>query len=205
MANGKVTTGFSYPFVALYSASGTTVTYTSGQALARGVDVTLSPESSSDNIFYADNRQAENAGNKITGYSLSLTVDGLHQAAEKLILGLPNADGSGWTAIGGDSQEVPYCGVGWLTRYMEDGVTSFVAYLCSKVKFNAIEKAASTQEDEIDWQTQSLEAAGFKSDSSEGEFYKMSEEFKVGATYTTEAAAEAAALAALKTALGVTP
>lgn len=202
MANGKVRTGFSYPWVALYSEAGGTVTYSSAQALARGVDVTMSPESASDNIFYADNREAENAGGKITGYTLSLTVDGLKEAAERLITGLPAASG-GWTDVGGSSQSVPYCGVGWLTRYMEDGVTSFVAYLCSKVKFNAIEKAAATQEDAISWQTQALEAAGFKSDSTEGEFYKMSEEFKVGATYTTESAAEAAALAALKTALGV--
>ena len=203
MANGKVTTGFSYPFVALYSASGTTVTYTSGQALARGVDVTLSPESSSDNIFYADNRQAENAGNKITGYSLSLTVDGLHQAAEKLILGLPNADGSGWVAIGGDSQEVPYCGVGWLTRYMEDGVTSFVPTVCSKVRFSNPERAAATQEDDISWQTMSLEATGYRSDSAEHEFYFVGAPVSVGTTYTDEEAAEAQALTVLKAKLGI--
>lgn len=204
MANGKVRTGFSYPWVAIYTAVGTTVTYSSAQALARGVDVTLSPDSASDNIFYADNREAENAGGKITGYTLSLTVDGLKEGAERLITGLP-AQSGGWTDVGGSDQSVPYCGVGYLTRYMEDGVASFVAIVCSKVKFNAIEKAAATQEAEIDFQTQSLEATGFKSDSANAEFYKMSEEFAVGATYTTEAAAEAAALAAMKTLLGVTP
>lgn len=202
MANGKVTTGFSYPYVALYSASGTTITYTSGQALARGVDVTLSPESSSDNIFYADNRQAENAGGKITGYTLSLTVDGLKEDAERLITGLPEAVG-GWTAVGGDSQEVPYCGVGWVTRFMEDGVASFVPTVCSKVRFSAIEKAAATQEDDIDWQTQSLEAVGYRSDSAEHEFYQLGSEFAVGATYADEEAAEAAAVDALKTKLGI--
>lgn len=202
MANGKVRTGFSYPWVAIYSASGTTVSYSDAMALARGVDVTMSPDSASDNIFYADNREAENAGGKITGYTLSLTVDGLKEDAERLITGLPAAS-NGWTAVGGTSQNVPYCGVGWLARYMEDGVASFVAYVCSKVKFNAIEKGAETQEDAISWQTQSLEAAGFKSDSAEAEFYQMSTEFKVGTTYTTEAAAEAAALAAMKSLLGV--
>ena len=203
MANGKVRTGFSYPWVALYANSGTTVTYSNAQALARGVDVTLSPDSASDNIFYADNREAENAGGKITGFTLSLTVDGLKEAAERLITGLPAASG-GWTAIGGSSQSVPYCGVGWLVRYMEEGVVSFNAILCSKVKFNAIEKAAATQEDAISFQTQSLEATGFKSDSAEQEFYLQSEDFVVdGVTYATEAAAEAAALAALKTKLGV--
>ena len=50
-AAGKVCTGFSLPYVALYNNG----TYTSGQKLARGVDVTVSPESSDDNKFYADN------------------------------------------------------------------------------------------------------------------------------------------------------
>lgn len=202
MANGKVTTGFSYPFVAKYSASGTTVTYSSGQALARGVDVTLSPESSSDNIFYADNREAENAGSKITGYTLTLTVDGLHEGAERLITGLPAAVND-WTAVGGDSQEVPYLGVGWITRYMEDGVTSFVPTVCSKVRFSAIEKAAATQEEDIDWQTQSLEARGFRSDSAEHEFYQFGNSYTVSTTYVDEEAAEAAALTALKAKLGI--
>ena len=38
-ANGRVITGFSQPYVALYSESGGTVTYASGQILARGVSV----------------------------------------------------------------------------------------------------------------------------------------------------------------------
>ena len=203
MANGKVRTGFSFPWVALYANAGTTVTYSSAQALARGVDVTLSPDSASDNIFYADNREAENAGGKITTCTVSLTVDGLKEAAERLITGLPAAVGD-WTAIGGSSQSVPYVGIGWLTRYMEDGVASFVATVVSKCKFSAIEKAAGTQEAEIDFQTQSLEATAFRSDSAEQEFYFQSKEFKVdGVTYATESDAEDAALAALKTKLGV--
>lgn len=55
MANGKVATGFSFPYVAKYEATGNVVTYTDAMPLARGVDVTLSPESSDENIFYADN------------------------------------------------------------------------------------------------------------------------------------------------------
>ena len=202
MANGKVCTGFSYPWVALYANNGTTVSYSNAQPLARGVDVTLSPDSESDNKFYADNRVAEDAGGKITSCTLSLTVDGLKAAAERLITGLP-AEVDGWTAIGGTSQVVPYVGVGWLARYMEEGVASYVAILCSKVKFNAIEKSAATQEDAIDFQTQSLEGTIVRSDSAEQEFYFQSKDYAVGTTYATEAAAEAAALEELKSKLGV--
>ncbi len=94
-AAGKVCPGFSKPYVALYSASGTTLTYTSGQKLARGVDVSIEPESSDDNKFYADNVEAETDAGTFSGGTLSLTVDGLLQAAESLIMGLPAADSDG--------------------------------------------------------------------------------------------------------------
>lgn len=62
MAAGKVTTGFSLPYVAKYAASGTTVTYSSGQKLARGVNVSITPTTNNtENNFYADNALAESA------------------------------------------------------------------------------------------------------------------------------------------------
>ena len=69
-AAGRVRTGFSLPYVAVCSGD----TYTSGQKLARGVDVTVSPESSDDNKFYADNHEAENDSGRLTGGTLSLTI-----------------------------------------------------------------------------------------------------------------------------------
>lgn len=99
-AAGKVCTGFSKPYVALYSHDGTTITYTSGRVLARGVDVSIEPETSDDNAFYADNVQAENDAGTFTGGTLNLTVDGLLQEAEKLIMGLPTPDAKGWMSYG---------------------------------------------------------------------------------------------------------
>ena len=62
MANGRVITGYSDPWVATYAASGTTVTYSGAQALGRGVSVAINPDTATDNKFYADNVEAENAG-----------------------------------------------------------------------------------------------------------------------------------------------
>ena len=70
-AAGRVTTGFSLPYVALYAASGGSITYSSGAKLARGVDVTISPESSDDNKFYADNQVAEEDSGRFTGGTIS--------------------------------------------------------------------------------------------------------------------------------------
>lgn len=180
-ANGKVATGFSFPYVAKYSASGTTVTYSSGMPLARGVDVTLSPESADDNVFYADNRNAESAAGEFTGGTVSLTVDGLLSTAARLIYGLPEAV-DGWTAYG-DNMEVPYVGIGYITRYMSDGVTTYVPTVICKARFALPEREAATQEDEIDWQTQSLEATLFRGDDANHNWL-----FE-GTDYSTETAA----------------
>ena len=67
MAAGKVCTGFSMPYVAKYSATGGTVTYSEAMRLARGVSVEVAPEVGDDNKFYADNIAAETATGTFTG------------------------------------------------------------------------------------------------------------------------------------------
>lgn len=191
MAAGKVCTGFSKPYVALYSAAGGTITYASGQKLARGVNVTITPESGDDNKFHADNILAESANTTFTGGDLALTVDGLLAAAEKLIMGLPTASG-GWMVYD-DDQAVPYVGVGFIARYQSDGVVSYTPIVLAKCMFNQISTSAATQEENVDFQTQDLSAKIFRSDDT-----KHSWKF-VGDDEDTEAAAEAA----LKTKLGI--
>lgn len=191
MANGKVCTGFSMPFVALYSNSGTTVTYSSGMDLARGVEVSLSPESSDDNIFYANNAAAESAPGTFTGGEVTLTVDGLKTAAEKLILGLPDATGD-WIDFG-DDQVIPYVGIGFVVRYQEDGVTSYTGIVLRKCRFQMPETSAATQEDEIDWQTQELTANIFRDDTAKHDWKSI----------TTDQTTEEAAYALVKAKLGV--
>ena len=190
-AAGRVTTGFSLPYVALYAASGGSITYSSGAKLARGVDVTISPESSDDNKFYADNQVAEEDSGRFTGGTLSLTVDGLLTSTKKLIFGLP-AETGGWTAYG-DEMAVPYVGVGFIARTQSDGVVKYVPTVITKCKFHPEETSAATQEDEIDWQTQALEATILRADDTNHNW-----KFE-GQEYGTESAAEAA----LKTKLGI--
>lgn len=191
-AAGQVTTGFSLPYVALYSATGSTITYTSGQKLARGVDVTLNPESSTDNDFYADNVIAESAGGRFTGGTAELTVDGLFNATKRLIWGLPAADTNGWTAYG-DAMEIPYVGIGYIARHQSDGVETYCPTILAKCKFELESESAATQGEEIDWQTRSLTANIYRSDDTDHNW-----KFE-GNEYETEAAAEAA----LKTKLGI--
>lgn len=186
---GKVVTGFSEPWVAKYSASGG---YSDAMKLARGVSVDISPSASDSNKFYADNQEVESAPKHFTGGTLNLTVDGLLIAAERFLMGLPTTDTDGFTAYG-DSMKTPYVGVGYIVRYMSGGVESFVPTIIVKAMFDIPEGSASTQEEEIDWQTQQLSANIFRGDDANHNWKY------VGKDYATEAEA----LTALKTKLGV--
>ena len=197
MAAGKVLTGFSLPYVAVYANSGTTVTYSNGQKLARGVSVSIAPESSDDNNFYADNIVCESASGTFTGGEVTLTVDGLLQAAEKLIMGLPSPTSVsvGTATVNvytyGDDMATPYCGIGFIARYREDGVDHFTPIVLPKVMFRTPGLEAATQAEDIEWQTQELTATIFRDDSA-NRVWK-----KIGDDQASEAAAEAVVKALL--------
>jgi phi13 family phage major tail protein len=183
MAAGRVCTGFSKPYVATYSNAGNVVTYSSGQLLARGVSVNLQPESAEDNNFYADNIVAESAAGEFIGGTVELEVDGLFRDTEDLIFGSPEAV-DGWVGDG-DASAAPYCGVGFIVRWMSDGVTKYQPVVLPKVKFNIPEEERATQEDEIDWQTTTLVATLMRDDTVNKNWRYR------GAEFSTEALAEA--------------
>lgn len=189
MANGKVITGYSRPFVALYNNNEGTITYTSGMPLARGVDVSVEAETGDAVNFYADNVMAESVGGVFTGATITLTVDGLKDAARKLIMGLPNAEP---LTVGSDSvdiytyddrQNIPNVGIGFVVRYMESGVTTYQPVVFTKASFSVDGLDAATQEEEIEFQTTELEAALMRDDSEHHAWRK------IGADQTTETAA----------------
>lgn len=189
MANGKVITGYSRPFVALYNNNEGTITYSSGMPLARGVDVSVEAETGDAVNFYADNVMAESVGGVFTGATITMTVDGLKDAARKLIMGLPNAEP---LTVGSDSvdiytyddrQNIPNVGIGFVVRYMESGVTTYQPVVFTKASFSVDGLDAATQEEEIEFQTTELEASLMRDDSEHHAWRK------IGAEQTTETAA----------------
>lgn len=199
MAAGKVCTGFSKPYVAKYSATGSTVSYTEGMVLARGVDVSIEPEIGDSNPFYADNIEAENVPGVFTGGTVTLTVDGLQDEAEKFILGLPESEslsyGEEQTAqitSYGDTMDIPYVGIGFIVRYMSGGVTTYAPMILTKARFQTPSTSAATQEESIEWQTQELTADLMRDDSANHDWKK------VAADVDTEAEAEEILKAMLK-------
>lgn len=189
--NGKVCTGFSLPYVAQYTESQGAVTYSNGMILARGVSVTVEPEVGDNNNFYADNIVAECVGGKFTGGTVTLTVDGLLQTAEKFILGLPTATAItvGTESVDiykyGDEAVAPYVGIGFVARYMAGGDTFYRPIILRKARFNQPSEEHATQEEDIEFQTQELEAVLMRDDTANHD-WKW-----VGEDQTTEANAEA--------------
>ena len=190
-AVGKVTTGFSKPYIAQYNNSNGTITFTNTRVLARGVEVSIEPESSDLNRFYADNLEAETSGGYMTGGTLTLTVDGLLRDAEQMLSGLPEASEDGWVAYG-DNQKTPYLAVGFIVRYQSGGVVCYTPTIIPKTLFNQVSKTAHTQKEDIDWQTQELTASIVRSDNANHDWKWEGEDF----------ATEEEALTSLQTKLG---
>lgn len=191
MANGKVITGYSKPYVALYAANNGSPTYSGGIPLARGVDVSVEAETGDSVNFYADNVLAESVGGVFTGATITMTVDGLKDAARRLIMGLPEPTsltvGSNTVDVFeyDDRQNIPYVGIGFIIRYMEQGVTTYQPVVFTKAAFSVDGIEAATQEEEVEFQTTELEASLLRDDST-NHIWK-----RIAADQTTEAAAEA--------------
>lgn len=190
-AAGRVCTGFSKPYVAKYNANAGIVTFTEGRILARGVSVSLEPNSSDDNKFYADNQTAESASGVFTGGNVTLTVDGLFTDAERFIQGLPAAGADGWVPYG-DNKQTPYVAIGYIARYQSDGIVTYVPTIIPKCKFGLFNQSAQTQGEEIDWQTQEITANILRSDDANHNWKYVTE-----TEYATEAEAELALQAKL--------
>ena len=163
-ATGKVPTGFSFPYVGTYASSSGTITYSTVQELARGVSVSITPDTPDDNQFWANNQQAESGPTKFRSGTATVTVDGLLIAARRMIRGLPAAGSDGWVAVG-DSANAPYVGFGFLQRWMSGGVEGWTPIILVKTKFEIPNDSAETEgEDGISWQTQDLTARIYRGD-----------------------------------------
>lgn len=159
-----VTTGFSKPYVAKYANESSTVTYSEGMSLARGVSLSLEVEAADDNNFYADNVVSETESGKFVSGSATITVDGLSNDAATLIFGLPEpeevqvSESSVQMQGYGESLDPPYVGYGCVKRPQHNGKVEYWPVILPKIKFAVPSEEMATQEDSIEWQTQELSA-----------------------------------------------
>lgn len=193
-----VTTGFSKPYIAKYSNTGTAVTYSDGMKLGRGVELKLDIDTADDNNFYADNVVAETETSQFIGGNVTTTVDGLEPAAATLALGLPETQNVevGSKQVGfqpyGAGMEPPYLGFGCVRRTMMNGKTQYWPFILPKIRYSIPSEEMATQEENIDWQTQELSATVLRDDTEAQNWKYLS-----AAGMDTEAEAEEAVKAFL--------
>ena len=191
MANGKVITGYSNPIVAKYTFSNNTITYSDKMPLARGVEVSMDVEVGDATNFYADNTIAEAVAGQFNGATATLTVDGLKDAARNLIAGIVTegtitVDGNTVNTVEYDDlQVIPYVGIGFVVRYMENGVTTYAPVILPKAQFSPEGLEAATQGEEVEFQTTELTVTIMRADDANHKWKVIAED------QTTEAAAVA--------------
>lgn len=176
-----VTTGFSDIYVAVYSASGQTVTYTELTKLARARSLSLSLDTTDDNNYYADNELAETeSGASFTSGTVEITVDGLDGDEEALIYGIPTEDSTVQVNDSpvaelrfGDSMKPPFMGVAGIKSYQMNGVVTWRPIVLTKCQFIPSGDDAETQEDTINWQSQTLNASVMRDDTAERNWKRM--------------------------------
>ena len=146
-ASGRVGTGFSKPYVALQCFACTAV-YIGRGASADGT--VIMGKSNDYQAIWPNHvtitKRAENAPGIFNGGTVELTVDGLHTAAARFIWGLPEAEEvNGVSVVAyGDDANPPYVGIGFLRRFMSEGVTTWVPYVLRKAMFQVGNTEAAT-------------------------------------------------------------
>lgn len=198
------TIGVSKPYYAVYSNTGSTVSYASGGVMGKATQVDIEIETSEDNNLYADNGIAE-TDRQFTGGALTLSTDDLSQQVSKAILGLKEQalgaiegvdDEDVQELIYDETQQTPYLGFGFIVKKVVGGVTKWRGIVLTKIMFSVPNDSATTQGESIEWQVPELSATIMRDDST-------THMWKREATFTTEAQAEAYIKNRLKITAGV--
>lgn len=193
--------GVSKPYVAKYSNTDSTVTYTAGQILDKMTQLDATINSAKNNNFYADNAIAE-TDRSFSGGTLTVNTADLGPEVSALILGITPvaiSEIEGVTdedvneLIFDDDQQNPYLGFGCIIKKRVNNEDKWRAIIFTKIQFAVPSDAATTQGETIEWQTPTLSGTIMRDDSAK-------HTWKREATFTTEAQAEAY----IKARLGIT-
>lgn len=173
--------GLSKPYYAVYSNTGTTVTYSEGGLMGKFTEFSLELEGGDANILYADNGPAE-SDMQFAGGTASYTTDDLLPDIMESIFGLTKesitsegitSETPSWLLFG-DGQEIPYLGVGGIIKKKVGGATKWQAFILPKVQFANPGIEAVTQGESIEWSTPSISASVMRSDAADHRWFMLS-------------------------------
>lgn len=169
--------GLLKPRVAKYSASGTTVTYSSGQILAKAISHDLTLNNADPVNLYADDGVAESVSGFSSG-TLTLGVDELTMADAGLILGITPETVStpSGTAITFDEDVLPpYLGYGIIVPKIRNNTTVYMAVLLTKIKFTVPGDSYKTKGETVEFTTPALTATVLRDDTAKHAWRKWAE------------------------------
>lgn len=167
-----VTTGYSRIHVAKYACADGVVSYSGCRELARAISMETDIETTDENNFYANNKVAETEPAKFKSGKAKITVDGLSGEEEAFIMGIEEAT----VKVGekdvpvvkfGEKMNPPYLGIGSVKRMQLNGAPTYRPVIFVKSRFAIPPDAAETQEEEINWQDQELEATLMRDDTAD--------------------------------------
>ena len=175
--------GSSKPYYAIYSNTGTTVTYSNGGVIGKYTEFSLELEDGDNNILYADNGPAE-SDNSFAGGTATVTTDDLIAERMLAILGLKKeaitepalSTKDAYWLVFDDDQDTPYIGLGGIIKKKINNATKYQAFILTKIQFTNPGLEAVTQGETIEWQTQELSATIMRSDEAKARWFMISNE-----------------------------
>lgn len=175
--------GLSKPYYAIYSNTGTTVTYSNGGVIGKYTEFSLELEDGDNNILYADNGPAE-SDNSFAGGTATVTTDDLIAERMLAILGLKKeaittpelSTKDAYWLVFDDDQDTPYIGLGGIIKKKINNATKYQAFILTKIQFTNPGLEAVTQGETIEWQTQELSATIMRSDEAKARWFMISNE-----------------------------
>ena len=191
--------GLSKPYAALYTNSGSTVTYSGCAVIGQFVSLNISLDTGNSNDFYSDNGPSEE-DNQFPGGTAEAVTNDLSPEDMVRVLGMTQepitdvpgvtTEGAAWI-VNNDNQQTPFVGFGGIAKRKLNGVIGYVAVVLDKVRFRNFNDSINTQGETIEWQTPTLTADIFRSDTATHDWRRYS------TVFPTEAEAEAALVAYL--------
>lgn len=167
--------GVSKPFVAKYAWSGSAVTYSEGQQIAKAAEFATTLNPATDNDFYADNAVSE-SDTEFSNGSGTMTVDDLLTDPAKFIYGLEQTkygdEPEEQVSINhyNSAMESPYCGLGVIIKIKNNKVTRWRGVILTKVQFTMSSESVQTQGNTINWQTTPIPFTVLRDDTAKQEW-----------------------------------
>lgn len=164
--------GFSYPVLAEYSNNNGTVTYSNAHVIDHGIEFEFTPDTGTDNNLYGDNMIVESDAGRFNSGTLMLNTTDLQGATALWLLGAKTVErtigtGSSTTVseiVFDDGMAPKQVAFGGIVKHMVGGAIKWQPVIYCRMKPQIPADAATTQEDEIDWQTPETEFTVLRSE-----------------------------------------